>query len=57
MQVVKSDASSWERIFTAMAEAEYLAKDLPDEDKLYYKRAAEILSGTWFYAKLGRYSF
>jgi hypothetical protein len=57
MQVVKSDAPSWERIFTAMAEAEHLAKDSPDEDKLCYKRAAEILSGTWFHAKLGRYSF
>ncbi|KAI1737861.1 hypothetical protein F4680DRAFT_450535 [Xylaria scruposa] len=56
MRVVKNDAWSWERIFAALIEAEDLAINTADGETLYYKRAAEILSSTWFHAKLGRYS-
>lgn len=56
MPAVESDARSWQRMFAAMVEAVDLAADTADEDKPYYKREAEIMSGTWFHAKLGAYS-
>ncbi|KAI0466867.1 hypothetical protein F4859DRAFT_526357 [Xylaria cf. heliscus] len=57
MPAFKSDRRPWKSIFAAMAEGVDLATDIADADKLFYKRETEILSGTYFHARLGAYSF
>ncbi|KAL2281239.1 hypothetical protein FJTKL_11684 [Diaporthe vaccinii] len=56
MPAVESDPQPWQRIFAAMAEGVDLATDIADADQPYYKHEIKILSGAWFYARLGAYS-